>query len=256
MQYNFTSDQAVKDPVVLAGYAFPNEWLKLVRSGNTFTSYWSLDGNIWNKVGTTSSVTINSSATVGLFVVSHNIGELSHVAFDNVSLNGSTPTPTATPTPTPTLTPTPTPTATPTPTPTATPSPTPSPTPTPGPVVLSNMTVFDTTNSSKWFLKTNLQVGNTQYGDRTYTFVNIPSFLLGTSWIETAIGSKSFTANPLVTFNINQQATVYVAFDTRLTVPSWIDGIWTNTGLQLTDNQGISLSTFNLYSTVFPAVFV
>lgn len=256
MQYNFKSDKSVTSPITLAGYAFPNEWLKLVRAGNVFTSYWSLDGNTWNQIGS-ATVTMNTNATVGLFVTSHNIGELSHVAFDNVSLNGATPTPTPTPTLTPSPTPTPTPTVTPSPTPTVTPTstptvtPTPTPTATPGQLQLSNMTVFDTGNASKWSLKTNLQVGNTQYGDRTYTFVTLPNSLLGASWIQTANGSKAFTANPLVTFNINQQATVYVAFDSRLTVPSWIDGTWTNTGLTLTDSQGLSSSTFNLYFKVF-----
>src|SRR5205807_5559710 len=54
-------------------YTFPNGWLKLTRAGNTFTAYKSADGSNWTQVGTT-TITMASGATVGLFVTSHNSG--------------------------------------------------------------------------------------------------------------------------------------------------------------------------------------
>ncbi len=83
MQYNFTG---AKTATNLSGYSSPNKWLKLQRVGNTFTSWESTDGNTWTQIGST-SVTMNGSATIGLFVTSHNIGQYSSVAFDNVKVS-------------------------------------------------------------------------------------------------------------------------------------------------------------------------
>jgi outer membrane protein assembly factor BamB/regulation of enolase protein 1 (concanavalin A-like superfamily) len=72
-------------------YTFPNAWLKLTRAGNTITAYSSAtgNGNSWVQVGTT-TVTLNDPITVGMFVTSHNAGQLNTSTFDNVSVtNGS-----------------------------------------------------------------------------------------------------------------------------------------------------------------------
>jgi hypothetical protein len=138
---------------------------------------------------------------------------------------------------------------TPTPTATATPSATPS----GGPVQLSNLLVADSTNAAHWSLQTNLQVGAVQYGDRGYTFSTLPASLLGAAWIRSANTSRSFTGNPTVTFTINQQATVYVALDSRLAKPTWMDASWTSTGLTLTNNEGAGSNSFPLYAKTFAA---
>jgi uncharacterized repeat protein (TIGR02543 family) len=54
----------------LAGVAAPY-WVKLVRSGNTFTGYVSGDGVTWTQVGT-STISMTSSVYIGLVVTSHN----------------------------------------------------------------------------------------------------------------------------------------------------------------------------------------
>jgi glucose/arabinose dehydrogenase/regulation of enolase protein 1 (concanavalin A-like superfamily) len=86
MQYNFTGSKSVTAPV--GGYKSPNEWLKLQRSGNTFTSWYSVDGTSWSLIGST-SLAMNATATIGLFVTSHNIGQPSTVAFDHVQVTGA-----------------------------------------------------------------------------------------------------------------------------------------------------------------------
>nr|MBA3823422.1 hypothetical protein [Ktedonobacterales bacterium] len=85
MQYNFKGSQSVSDPTLLAGYHSPNEWLRLTRVGNTFTSWYSTDGTTWKLIGKT-TFAMNTSATIGLFVCSHNIGQTSTAAFDNVTV--------------------------------------------------------------------------------------------------------------------------------------------------------------------------
>ena len=89
-------------------------WVRLVRSGNSFTSYESSDGTNWTEIGT-DTIAMTSDVYIGLAVTSHDDSVLNTSTFTDVSVNGGSPTPTPTATPTPT--PTPTPTATPTPTP-------------------------------------------------------------------------------------------------------------------------------------------
>ena len=60
-------------------------WLKLVRSGNTFTGSESTNGTTWTQVSS-QSVTMTSSVYVGLFVTSANPGTLGTDTLDNVSM--------------------------------------------------------------------------------------------------------------------------------------------------------------------------
>ena len=85
MQYNFTSDQAITSPNALAGYHSPNQWLKLQRTGNTFTSWYSTDGVTWTLIGKT-TLTMQPNAIIGLFVCSQDVRQYSNVAFDHVGI--------------------------------------------------------------------------------------------------------------------------------------------------------------------------
>jgi len=123
-------------------------------------------------------------------------------------------------------------------------------TPTTGGVVISNLTVYDTTRAAKWSVQPNLQLGNTLYADRTYTLNAAPSLVTGDTWIKDTNGSKAYTGNPLVTFTINQQANVYVGMDQRAGRPSWLDSTWTDTGLTETGTGPVA---YELFQKTFPA---
>jgi hypothetical protein len=60
-------------------------WLRLVRSGNTFTGYRSSDGINWTLVGT-ETVALTGTVYIGLAVTAHNNSTLTAAVFDNVSL--------------------------------------------------------------------------------------------------------------------------------------------------------------------------
>jgi regulation of enolase protein 1 (concanavalin A-like superfamily) len=60
------------------------QWLKLVRTGNTFDSYLSSDGTNWTLLGST-TVSMNSNVYIGLVVCSVNNTTLNTSTFDNVS---------------------------------------------------------------------------------------------------------------------------------------------------------------------------
>lgn len=61
-------------------------WLKITRSGNTFTAYTSPDGVTWTLIpGSTVTVSLGTLLLAGLAVTSHNSGALGTVTMDQVS---------------------------------------------------------------------------------------------------------------------------------------------------------------------------
>ena len=71
-------------------------WVKLVRSGNTFTGYYSSDGTNWTQLGST-TLTMASTAYIGLAITSHNDYTLCSATFDNVTAPGWAHPPASTP---------------------------------------------------------------------------------------------------------------------------------------------------------------
>jgi fibronectin type 3 domain-containing protein len=61
-------------------------WVRLVRSGNTFTSYRSSDGVNWTSVGSV-TITMSSNVYIGLLVCSHVNGTLCTSTIDSVTAN-------------------------------------------------------------------------------------------------------------------------------------------------------------------------
>jgi fibronectin type 3 domain-containing protein len=55
---------------VTGSSTFPNSWVRLVRSGNTFTTYSSPDGSTWTETGTL-TLALPSTVYLGLAVASH-----------------------------------------------------------------------------------------------------------------------------------------------------------------------------------------
>ncbi len=60
------------------------DWLKIVRSGTTFTAYRSSNGSTWTQIGTT-SISMNSSVYIGLAVTSHDDGVLCTSQLDSIT---------------------------------------------------------------------------------------------------------------------------------------------------------------------------
>ena len=61
----------------------PPYWVKLVRSGSTFSGFASPDGNIWTLVGS-ETIAMPAAVLVGLPVTAHRRGTLNTSTFDNV----------------------------------------------------------------------------------------------------------------------------------------------------------------------------
>jgi endoglucanase len=63
-------------------------WVRLVRSGSTFTAFRSPNGVTWTQQGSPQSITMGTTVYVGLALTSHNNSSLCTATFDNVSLPG------------------------------------------------------------------------------------------------------------------------------------------------------------------------
>jgi len=70
------------------GYSPSSTWLRIKRSGNTFTGYQSIDGITWYPVGSPYTVPMTADSYVG-FAVSSNSDKLNGATFDNVSIEPS-----------------------------------------------------------------------------------------------------------------------------------------------------------------------
>ncbi|PYX58507.1 MAG: hypothetical protein DMG76_08590, partial [Acidobacteria bacterium] len=70
----------------------PPYWVKVVRSGSTFSGYASLDAMNWVQVGTTQTISMATNVYVGLTVTSGTPSSLATATFDSVSVS-STATP-------------------------------------------------------------------------------------------------------------------------------------------------------------------
>ena len=64
-------------------------WVKLVRSGNSFSSYAALDGVNWVQIGSAQTIAVAGSVYVGLALNSGSTSGLATAAFDNVSITST-----------------------------------------------------------------------------------------------------------------------------------------------------------------------
>jgi hypothetical protein len=64
-------------------------WVKVSRSGSTFSSYTSSDGVSWTQLGTSQTITMAQNVYVGLAVNSGSASAMTTAAFDNVSVSSA-----------------------------------------------------------------------------------------------------------------------------------------------------------------------
>jgi uncharacterized protein len=94
-QWRATADGTSSNTNGTATNTPPNNWVRVVRSGSSFTAYQSSNGTSWTQVGTTQSISMTSSVYVGLAVSSVNDGVLCTATFDNVQVTGGATIPNA-----------------------------------------------------------------------------------------------------------------------------------------------------------------
>ena len=115
-----------------------------------------------------------------------------------------------------------------------------------------SVTVYDTANAADWSFLDNLQAGNQEYGDRVFTFSSVPAQLAGLEWLRTANDSKAYTSSPVADLQLGEAMEVYVAHNDNITSkPAWLTG-WTDTGLNLVNNE-VPAKTFSVYTKSYAA---
>jgi RHS repeat-associated protein len=67
----------------------PAYWVKLVRSGSTFSGYASSDGETWTQVGSSQTISMATNVYIGLFASNRNTSALATATFDSVSVSSS-----------------------------------------------------------------------------------------------------------------------------------------------------------------------
>ena len=89
-QYRMVKDSAMKAiyPKIHEGtpefpVGYPNTWIRLQRTKNDFTGYYSTDGKNW-KTYTTFTIELPSKIYLGLAVTSHNPGHAATAKFRNI----------------------------------------------------------------------------------------------------------------------------------------------------------------------------
>lgn len=93
-----------------------------------------------------------------------------------------------------------------------------------------------------------LQIGKKLYLDRTYYFMVIPEELKDSKYIKAINDDKLVTCpSKFLCADIDTTATLYVAYDSRLGIPSWLS-FYTNTGKVIKCDQPEGKNAFNLYS--------
>ena len=114
-------------------------------------------------------------------------------------------------------------------------------------MVISNLTVAS--GRTYEIIYNGVQNGALVYIDRTYTYSTIPTSLQGTTYIKTANDDKASSSASFLTFEVNQDVTVYVAHDDRITTkPSWLAS-FTDTG----DNLVTTDTTLSVFASNYLA---
>ncbi|MEO6456585.1 MAG: choice-of-anchor D domain-containing protein, partial [Ginsengibacter sp.] len=116
------------------------------------------------------------------------------------------------------------------------------------PALIANVTA--TTGHS--YILSKINVDTVIYTDRVYKTTSLPAFLNNAPFIKTPNDDKANNSTSILSFDLTQSATAYVAYDPRATVlPAWL-----NSWQKLTTKVGINdpkISYLQLYSKNYPA---
>ncbi len=119
--------------------------------------------------------------------------------------------------------------------------------------LVKELAVKDMENNADWKITGNAAVGSLIYGDRDFTYTQLPASLAGAEMIQTACDSKN-SANELAEFTAAKDIKAYILLDTRVeasmgAIPEWLNG-WTKTSEQAASSNDVF---FDIYEKSFKA---
>jgi hypothetical protein len=86
--YRPTTDAVYAASVDSTAIVAPPYWVKLERTADTFTSYYSPDGSAWTMVGS-ADVIMSGTVYIGICITSHQVGEQRTFQFEGIKTTGS-----------------------------------------------------------------------------------------------------------------------------------------------------------------------
>jgi hypothetical protein len=101
-------------------------------------------------------------------------------------------------------------------------------------------------NANQWSIRTNLQTGDTAFGDRAYTVNLGNSGLAGKPWVRTAADSKSYAGTPLATFTVTGSF-VYLLVDDRHNTAFLTNAGYTDQGTNASVLEGSTTRPYSVW---------
>jgi len=96
----------------------------------------------------------------------------------------------------------------------------------------------EVSNGKNYLWKRGVNHGDTLYNDRDYTIAIFPTELSDYYFLETSNDDKNMSDSQFLNFTVNQDVTVYLAYETRATsLPTWLSS-WEATGALFGANEG------------------
>ncbi|PSR52256.1 hypothetical protein AHMF7605_01320 [Adhaeribacter arboris] len=106
--------------------------------------------------------------------------------------------------------------------------------------------------SPRLYTVSELTLGTPLYTDRIYQATSVPTFLNGAPFIQTPNDDKANRLPEVLSFELSQEATVYVAYDPlALVLPAWLSD-WQKSAESIGLNDP-RIDRLDLYSKTFPA---
>ncbi len=111
---------------------------------------------------------------------------------------------------------------------------------------VNNLTVMDPNYSSDWELSKSSDIGSLIYGDRDFTYTELPEALRGKEAIKTACNSKN-TFSDLAEFTAAENEVVFILLDTRVedagNVPAWLNS-YEKTSMTAASSNDVRFSVY------------
>jgi len=121
------------------------------------------------------------------------------------------------------------------------------------PLVLEDICVQYNSSSCQYpltYKQDYMQIGNPYYIDEDYEVLSIPSILNGGIWIKTANADSNNSKGNYLSFSIDRDVEVYLAYDSAATnLPSWLDS-YTDIGLEI-NTTNPNAPSMKLYQKIF-----
>ncbi|MDG5814309.1 T9SS type A sorting domain-containing protein [Chitinispirillales bacterium ANBcel5] len=89
---------------------------------------------------------------------------------------------------------------------------------------IENLLIYEVSHGANWNIRSGIQNGQTVFGDRDFTFADVPDALAGEEWIQTAMNSRSNTSlSEYAEFSAKEEVSIYIAHSDRVEEkPDWL----------------------------------